>query len=166
MRRDNTNVAKEETTMKRGGPRGRPRLSWMDRVRSDMKEHQLESRSKARTEHRSMEKCSHCDRPRKGIRSAKVSQGEQSCKVPIRSITATWLSLNENIIARQNSTYRRLEVAGSDDEIVEDCVDLGGETENVGQLLRGRTQILGPLQQHLNETTAIIRSQGDQFLEI
>ena len=38
------NVAKEVTTMKVGGkrPRGRPKLRWMDRVRSDMKEHQLD----------------------------------------------------------------------------------------------------------------------------
>ena len=37
-----TNVSNGVTTMKVGGkrPRGRPRLRWMDRVRSDMKEHQ------------------------------------------------------------------------------------------------------------------------------
>ena len=46
MRRDDTNVAKEVTTMKVGGkrPRGRPRLRWMDRVQSDMKEHQLDTK--------------------------------------------------------------------------------------------------------------------------
>ena len=44
MRRDDMNVAKEVTTVKVGGkrPRGRPRLRWMDRVRSDMKKHQLD----------------------------------------------------------------------------------------------------------------------------
>ena len=44
MRREDTNVAKHVvTTMKVGGkrPRGRPRLRWMDRVRSDFKQHQL-----------------------------------------------------------------------------------------------------------------------------
>ena len=41
MRRDDTNVAKQVTMMKVGGkiPRGRPRLRWMDRVRSDLKQH-------------------------------------------------------------------------------------------------------------------------------
>ena len=41
MRRDEMNVAKHVTTMKVGGkrPRGRPRLRWMDRVRSDLKQH-------------------------------------------------------------------------------------------------------------------------------
>ena len=36
IRREDTNVAKQVTTMKVGGkrPRGRPRLRWMDRVRS------------------------------------------------------------------------------------------------------------------------------------
>ena len=44
MRREDTNVAKGVTTMTVGGKRhrGRPRLRWMDRVRSDMEEHQLE----------------------------------------------------------------------------------------------------------------------------
>ena len=44
MRREDTNVAKQVTTMKVGGerPRGRPRLRWMDRVRSDLKQHQLD----------------------------------------------------------------------------------------------------------------------------
>ena len=45
MRREDTNVAKHVTTMKVGGKRlrGRPRLSWMDRVRSDFfKQHQLD----------------------------------------------------------------------------------------------------------------------------
>ena len=44
MRREDTNVAKHVTTMKVGGkrPRGRPRLRWMDRVRSDLKQHQLD----------------------------------------------------------------------------------------------------------------------------
>ena len=42
MRRRDKNVAKEITTMKVGGkrPRERPRLRWMDRVRSDLR-HQL-----------------------------------------------------------------------------------------------------------------------------
>ena len=37
MKRDDKNVAKEVTTMKVRvkGPRGGPRLRWMDRVRSD-----------------------------------------------------------------------------------------------------------------------------------
>ena len=44
MRRKDTNFAKQVTTMKVGGkrPRGRPRLMWMDRVRSDLKQHQLD----------------------------------------------------------------------------------------------------------------------------
>ena len=44
MRRENTNVAKQVTTMKVGGgrPRGRPRLRWIDRVRSDLKQHQVD----------------------------------------------------------------------------------------------------------------------------
>ena len=76
MRREDTNIAKQVTTMKVGGKRhrGRPRLRWMDRVQSDMEEHQLAARTKARTEHASMKKCSNDDRLRKGIRSAKVSK--------------------------------------------------------------------------------------------
>ena len=44
MRREETNVAKQVATMKVGGkrPRGRPRLRWMDRVRSDLRHHQLD----------------------------------------------------------------------------------------------------------------------------
>ncbi len=44
MRREDTNVAKHVTTMKVGGkkPRGKPGLRWMDRVRSDLKQHQLD----------------------------------------------------------------------------------------------------------------------------
>ena len=44
MRREDTNVAKQVTTMKVGGkrPRGRPRLRWMDRVRGDLRQHQLD----------------------------------------------------------------------------------------------------------------------------
>ncbi len=44
MRREDTNVAKEVTTIKVGRkrPRGRPRLRWMDLVRSDLKQHQLD----------------------------------------------------------------------------------------------------------------------------
>ena len=44
MRRDDTKVAKEVTTMKVGGkrPRGRPRLRWMDRVWSYLRQHQLD----------------------------------------------------------------------------------------------------------------------------
>ena len=43
MRREDTNVVKQATTMKVGGkrPRGRPRLVSMDRVRSDLRQHQL-----------------------------------------------------------------------------------------------------------------------------
>ena len=72
MRREDTNVAKHVTTMKVGGKihRGRPRLRWMNRVRSDLRQ-----RSKARTEPRHMEESSHDDRPRTGIRSAKVFKG-------------------------------------------------------------------------------------------
>ena len=41
MRREDTNVAKQVTTMKVRGkrPGGRPRLRWMDRVRSNLKQH-------------------------------------------------------------------------------------------------------------------------------
>ena len=44
MRRYDKNVTNEITTMKVGGkgPRGRPRLQWMDRVRNDMEIYQLE----------------------------------------------------------------------------------------------------------------------------
>ena len=44
MRRNDTNVAKQVTTMKVAGkrPRGRLRLRWMDRVRSDLRQHQLD----------------------------------------------------------------------------------------------------------------------------
>ena len=43
LRRDDNYVAKEVITMKGGKrPRGRPILKWMGRVRSDMKEHQLD----------------------------------------------------------------------------------------------------------------------------
>ena len=43
MRREDTNVAKQVTTMKVGGKRarGRPRLRWMDRVPADLRQHQL-----------------------------------------------------------------------------------------------------------------------------
>ena len=42
--RDDKNVAKQVIMMKMGRkrPRGRPRLRWMDGVRSDMKQHQLD----------------------------------------------------------------------------------------------------------------------------
>ena len=44
MRREETNFAKQVTTMKVGGkrPRGRPKLRWMDRVQSDLKQHKLD----------------------------------------------------------------------------------------------------------------------------
>ena len=44
MLREDTNVAKHITTMKVGGkrPRGRPILRWMDLVRSDLRQHQLD----------------------------------------------------------------------------------------------------------------------------
>ena len=44
MRREDKNVAKQVTTMKVGGktPRGRPRQRWMDRMLSDLKQHQLD----------------------------------------------------------------------------------------------------------------------------
>ena len=44
MRREDTNVAKQVTTMKVGGkrPRGRTKMRWMDRVQSDMKQHMLD----------------------------------------------------------------------------------------------------------------------------
>ena len=45
-RRGDMNVAKQVTTMKVGGkiPRGRPRLRWMDRVLSNLKQHQLDAK--------------------------------------------------------------------------------------------------------------------------
>ena len=44
MKREDTNIAKQVITMKVGGKRhrGRPRLRWMDRVRSDLRQHQLD----------------------------------------------------------------------------------------------------------------------------
>ena len=44
MRREDKNVAKQVILMKVGGkrPRGRPRLRWMDRVRSYLRQHQLD----------------------------------------------------------------------------------------------------------------------------
>ena len=73
MRREDTNVAKQVTTMKVGGkiPGGRPRLRWMDRVRSGLTE-TTPARPKADTEPRRMEKGNHGDRPRTRIRSVKV----------------------------------------------------------------------------------------------
>ncbi len=46
MRRDDTNIAKELTTMKVRGkrPRGRPRPRSGERVRSDLKEHPIDSK--------------------------------------------------------------------------------------------------------------------------
>ena len=43
-RREDTNVAKKVTPMKVGWkiPRGRPILRWMDRVRSDRRQHKLD----------------------------------------------------------------------------------------------------------------------------
>ena len=43
LRRDDTNVSKHVTTMTVGGkrPRGRPKLRWIDRVKSDLRHHQL-----------------------------------------------------------------------------------------------------------------------------
>ena len=73
MRREDTTVAKEVTSMKVGGkiPQWRPRLRWMNRwLRSDMKEHQIDQKL---AQNRDMEKCSHVDRPLKRIRSVKVS---------------------------------------------------------------------------------------------
>ena len=44
MRREDTDVANQVKTMKVGGkrPRRRPRLRWTDRVRSDLKQNQLD----------------------------------------------------------------------------------------------------------------------------
>ena len=44
MRREETNVAKQVTPLKVGlkRPRGRPILRWMGRVRSDLRQHQLD----------------------------------------------------------------------------------------------------------------------------
>ena len=54
-------------------PRGRPILRWMDRVRSDLRQHQLEPKLAQNRE----EEGNHGDRHRTGIRSAKVSKCEQ-----------------------------------------------------------------------------------------
>ena len=72
MRRDNKNVAKEIslTPMTMGGKR--PRLRWMDRVSSDLRQHQLDPKLAQNGE--AWGKRSHGDRPRKGISSAKVSK--------------------------------------------------------------------------------------------
>ena len=72
-RREDTNVAMQVTTMKVGGkiPRGRPRLGWMDRVRSDLKQHQLDPEL-AQTE-------KHGERQswRSTLDRDKISEGEQ-----------------------------------------------------------------------------------------
>ena len=44
MRRYNNDVARKVTGKR---PRGRPRLRWMDRVRSDLKQHQLDPNREA-----------------------------------------------------------------------------------------------------------------------
>ena len=73
MRRDDTNVAREVTTMTVGVKRrrGRSRLRCMDGQSAERYE-RTPARFKARTEPINMEEGSHGDRPRKGIRSAKV----------------------------------------------------------------------------------------------
>ena len=74
-RREDTNVAKQVTTMKVGakGPRGRPRLRWMDRVWSDLRQHQLDPDLAQNRE--ALRKAIMTIDP--GHISAKVSKGEQ-----------------------------------------------------------------------------------------
>ena len=57
MRIEDTNVAKQVTTIKVGGKRSRgwPRLRWMDRVRSDLKQYQLDPKLKQNREGRRKE---------------------------------------------------------------------------------------------------------------
>ena len=76
MRREETHVAKKVTTMKVGGkrPRGRPKLRWMDRVRSDLRQHQLDADLAQNRE--AWKKAIMAIDPGQG-RSAKVSNGEQ-----------------------------------------------------------------------------------------
>ena len=78
MRREDTNVAKQVTTMKVGGKRieeGPDQTMAQTEVDGQSAERfeTTPAQSKAHTEPRSMEKCSHGNRPRTGIRSAKVS---------------------------------------------------------------------------------------------
>ena len=76
MRREETNVAKQVTTMKVGGkrPRGRPRLRWMDRVRSYLRQHQLDPELTQNREGWKKAIMAIPDRDR-GLRSATVSIG-------------------------------------------------------------------------------------------
>ena len=72
MRREDTNVAKQVRTTKVGGkiPRVMPRLRWMDRVRSDFKQHQLDPKL---AQNREAWRKAVVAIERTGIRSAKVS---------------------------------------------------------------------------------------------
>ena len=74
MTRDDTNVAKEVTA----NPLKVARKAQTEvDGQSGLLFETTPARPKARTEPRNMEKGSHGDRPRTGIRSAKVSKGEQ-----------------------------------------------------------------------------------------
>ena len=57
MRREDTNVAKQVTTMKVGvkRPRGRPILRWVYRVRNDLKQQQLDPNSHRTDKHGEMQ---------------------------------------------------------------------------------------------------------------
>ena len=75
MRKD-TNVAKKITTMKVGGKRPPRKAQSEVDGQSAMHYERTPTRTKSRTEPRSMEKGCRGDRPRTGIRSAEVSKGE------------------------------------------------------------------------------------------
>ena len=69
-------------------------MRWMGRMRSVTKEHQLEPKlAQNREAWRYAEKCSHNDRPRKGIRSEKVSNDS---KVLLRMYLIIFTGIKSN----------------------------------------------------------------------
>ena len=76
MRREDKKVAMEIATMKVGGKRPPRKAQNEEDGQSAMRYERTPTRTKARTEPRSMEKGCRGNRPRTGIRPAEVSKGE------------------------------------------------------------------------------------------